>query len=109
MAINCTALAEGLLESELFGHIRGAFTGAVRDSRGKIEVAGNGTLFLDEIGDISPSLQVKLLRVVENREYSRVGSEKAPAHRSPHHRRDQSRLWKSRFSRGNFGRTSTTG
>lgn len=74
--INCTALAEGLLESELFGHIRGAFTGAIRDSRGKIEVAGNGTLFLDEIGEISPSLQVKLLRVVENREYSRVGSEK---------------------------------
>lgn len=74
--INCTALAEGLLESELFGHIRGAFTGAIRDSRGKIEVAGNGTLFLDEIGDISPNLQVKLLRVVENREYSRVGSEK---------------------------------
>jgi DNA-binding NtrC family response regulator len=76
VAINCTALAEGLLESELFGHIKGAFTGAVRDSRGKIEVAANGTLFLDEIGDISPSLQVKLLRVVENREYSRVGSEK---------------------------------
>jgi len=74
--INCTALAEGLLESELFGHIRGAFTGAIRDSRGKIEVASNGTLFLDEIGDISPNLQVKLLRVVENREYSRVGSEK---------------------------------
>ncbi len=74
--INCTALAEGLLESELFGHIRGAFTGAIRDSRGKIEVAGNGTLFLDEIGEISPGLQVKLLRVVENREYSRVGSEK---------------------------------
>jgi transcriptional regulator with PAS, ATPase and Fis domain len=69
-------LAEGLLESELFGHIRGAFTGAIRDSRGKIEVAGNGTLFLDEIGDITPNLQVKLLRVVENREYSRVGSEK---------------------------------
>ncbi len=76
VAINCTALAEGVLESELFGHIRGAFTGAVRDSRGRIEVAGSGTLFLDEIGDISPNLQVKLLRVVENREYSRVGDEK---------------------------------
>lgn len=75
-AVNCTALAEGLLESELFGHVRGAFTGAVRDSRGKIEVAGNGTLFLDEIGEISPNLQAKLLRVLENREYSRVGAEK---------------------------------
>lgn len=75
-AVNCTALAEGVLESELFGHVKGAFTGAVRDSRGKIEVAGDGTLFLDEIGDISPNLQAKLLRVVENREYSRVGGEK---------------------------------
>ncbi|MFQ5790076.1 MAG: sigma-54-dependent transcriptional regulator [Acidobacteriota bacterium] len=76
VAINCTALAEGVLESELFGHVRGAFTGAVRDSRGKIEIAGDGTLFLDEIGDISPNLQAKLLRVVENREYSRVGDER---------------------------------
>ena len=76
VAFNCTALAEGVLESELFGHLRGSFTGAVRDSRGKIEIAGNGTLFLDEIGDISPNLQAKLLRVVENREYSRVGDEK---------------------------------
>lgn len=76
VAVNCTALAEGVLESELFGHVRGAFTGAVRDSRGKIEIAQKGTLFLDEIGDISPNLQAKLLRVVENREYSRVGAEK---------------------------------
>ena len=76
VAVNCTALAEGLLESELFGHVRGAFTGAVRDNRGKIEIAQKGTLFLDEIGDISPSLQAKLLRVVENREFSRVGGEK---------------------------------
>ncbi len=76
VAVNCTALAEGVLESELFGHVRGAFTGAVRDSRGKIEVAQKGTLFLDEIGDISPNLQAKLLRVVENREFSRVGGER---------------------------------
>ena len=76
VAVNCTALAEGVLESELFGHVRGAFTGAVRDSRGKIEVAQKGTLFLDEIGDISPNLQSKLLRVVENREFSRVGGER---------------------------------
>ena len=76
VAVNCTALAEGLLESELFGHVRGAFTGAVRDNRGKIEIARKGTLFLDEIGDISPNLQAKLLRVVENREYARVGGDK---------------------------------
>ena len=77
VAVNCTALAEGLLESELFGHVRGAFTGAVRDNRGKIEIAQKGTLFLDEIGDITPSLQSKLLRVVENREFARVGGEKS--------------------------------
>jgi two-component system response regulator AtoC len=76
VAVNCTALAEGLLESELFGHVRGAFTGAVRDSRGKFEIAQRGTIFLDEIGDISPNLQAKLLRVVENREFSRVGGER---------------------------------
>ncbi|HSF16579.1 MAG TPA: sigma-54 dependent transcriptional regulator [Vicinamibacteria bacterium] len=76
VAVNCTALAEGVLESELFGHVRGAFTGAVRDSRGKIEIAQKGTLFLDEIGDVSPNLQAKLLRVVENREFSRVGGER---------------------------------
>jgi two-component system response regulator AtoC len=74
--VNCTALAEGVLESELFGHVRGAFTGAVRDTRGKFEIAQRGTIFLDEIGDISPNIQAKLLRVVENREFSRVGGER---------------------------------
>jgi two-component system response regulator AtoC len=76
VAVNCTALAEGVLESELFGHMRGAFTGAVRDNRGKFEIAQRGTIFLDEIGDISPNIQAKLLRVVENREFSRVGGER---------------------------------
>ncbi|MGH9334776.1 MAG: sigma-54 interaction domain-containing protein, partial [Vicinamibacteria bacterium] len=76
VAVNCTALAEGVLESELFGHVRGAFTGAVRDSRGKFEIAQRGTIFLDEIGDISPNIQAKLLRVVENREFARVGGER---------------------------------
>jgi two-component system response regulator AtoC len=76
VAVNCTALAEGVLESELFGHVRGAFTGAVRDTRGKFEIAQRGTIFLDEIGDISPNIQAKLLRVVENREFSRVGGER---------------------------------
>lgn len=76
IAVNCTALSESLLESELFGHVRGAFTGAHTDKRGKFELAGEGTIFLDEIGEISPAIQVMLLRVLQEREYERVGGEK---------------------------------
>lgn|GEM_PF-362088 len=74
--VNCSALSESLLESELFGHVRGAFTGAVRDKVGRIQAAQGGTLFLDEIGDISPLIQLKLLRFLENKEYERVGESK---------------------------------
>ncbi len=75
VGINCTALSENLLESELFGHMKGSFTGAIRTKKGKFELAGDGTLFLDEISEISPDLQVKLLRVLEEKEFEPVGGE----------------------------------
>jgi Nif-specific regulatory protein len=75
--VNCAALTESLLESELFGHERGAFTGAVGDRKGRFEQAHTGTLFLDEIGDVSPSFQAKLLRVLQEREFERVGGNRS--------------------------------
>ena len=77
--VNCSALNESLLESELFGHVRGAFTGAHRDHMGKFEAAGEGDLFLDEIGDLSPAIQVKLLRVLEERVVEKVGDNRPVA------------------------------
>ncbi len=73
IAVNCSALAENLLESELFGHEKGAFTGAVASKKGRFELADSGTLFLDEIGELSPNLQVKLLRVLQEKSFERVG------------------------------------
>jgi PAS domain S-box-containing protein len=73
VAVNCAALAEGVLESELFGHVKGAFTGAIADRQGRFEIANKGTIFLDEIAEISPMAQAKLLRVLQEEEFERVG------------------------------------
>jgi len=71
--VNCSALSENLLESELFGHVKGAFTGAVKNKKGRFQMADHGTIFLDEIGDISPLIQLKLLRVLQEKEFEMVG------------------------------------
>ncbi len=76
VVVNCPTLSEELLASELFGHARGAFTGAVRDQPGRVETAEGGTLFLDEIGEISPALQAKLLRFLEEKQFERIGENK---------------------------------
>jgi len=77
--VNCAALPDSIIESELFGHEKGAFTGAIAMRKGRFEIANGGTIFLDEIGDISPSTQVKLLRVLQEKEFERVGSQE-PIH-----------------------------
>lgn len=73
--VHCAALSENLLESELFGHEKGAFTGAIKEKKGRFELADSGTIFLDEIGEISPNIQVKLLRVIQEKAFERVGGE----------------------------------
>ena len=87
--VNCAAIPETLLESELLGHEKGAFTGAVAQRIGRFEQANGGTIFLDEIADMSPPLQAKLLRVTQEGRFNRVGSNVETAHQRPHSRRDQ--------------------
>ena len=91
MAVNCAAIPADLLEAELFGHERGAFTGAQARHLGWAERAGEGTLFLDEIGDLAPPLQAKLLRLVEDRQFYRIGGETAGNVPRPRGLRDQRR------------------
>lgn len=76
VAINCGALPEGILESELFGHVKGAFTGAIKDKKGRFELADGGTILLDEVSELSPAMQVKLLRVLQEQSFEKVGGEK---------------------------------
>src|SRR5262245_50507381 len=80
VTLNCAGLPDSLLESELFGHVRGSFTGAYRDKPGLLESARNGTVFLDEVGEMSPRMQVVLLRFLESGEIQRVGADRSHAH-----------------------------
>ena len=88
--VNCASIPAGLLESELFGHEKGAFTGALAQRIGRIELAHRGTLFLDEVGDIPLELQAKLLRVLQEKEFERLGSSRTLTQRRAHRGRDQS-------------------
>ena len=89
MAVNCGAFPESILESELFGHMKGSFTGAVDTKKGLLEAADRGTLFLDEVGETSLGMQVKLLRVLQERRFRRVGGTAGARGRRPLHRRHQ--------------------
>ncbi len=109
IAINCAALPESLLESELFGHERGAFTSADARRKGRFELADKGTIFLDEIGDISPAMQAKLLRVLQEQQVR--ASRRAREHRGRHpgDRRDEQEPGAAGQGRASSARTSSTG
>ena len=107
--VNCAALPTELLESELFGFEKGAFTGAIQQKPGKFEFANHGTMFLDEIGDMSFPLQAKLLQVLQDGEFSRLGGKTRRAGRRARDRRDQPRSRDRGRRRDSSARTSTSG
>jgi transcriptional regulator with GAF, ATPase, and Fis domain len=107
VAVNCAAIPEALLESELFGHEKGAFTGAVATKKGKFDIAGEGTLFLDEIGELAPLLQAKLLRVLQQREFERLGGDRLLPFNAPSWLR-RTRTWRRQSRRVSSGRTCIT-
>ena len=107
--INCTAIPENLLESELFGYEKGAFTGAATSKPGKFELADKGTVFLDEIGDVPPAMQVKLLRVLQEREFERLGGTRTDQSRCAGDGGHESRSARRARSREHFARIFITG
>ena len=109
MAVNCAAIPEELIESELFGHEKGAFTGAIQKKRGRFEMANGGTIFLDEIGDMSLMTQAKILRVLQEHRFERVGGTETIEVERARDRRDQQGPAEPRWRRAASARTSSTG